>query len=110
MQCPKCNFENPPDAKFCGKCGETLKPAAPPLPDAGVSQELKIGIAIGSAILPLLGIIMGAIYMNDPNPNKKAAGKLWLFVALGALALWCLCGVMAAMFGNHTNYNYGYGY
>ena len=107
MQCPKCNFENPPEAKFCGRCGETMKPSAPPMPsvppDGGVSKEMKIGIAIGSAIIPLLGIIMGAIYMNDPNPNKKAAGKLWLFISLGAMALWCLCWGSVAVLGNYQS-------
>ena len=107
MQCPKCQLENPPEAKFCGKCGGTLKPPAPPLPDGGVSQELKIGIAIGSAIIPLLGIVMGAIYMNDPNPKKKEAGKLWLFIGLGAMALWCVCSVISLL-SNHQNYGYNY--
>lgn len=113
MQCPKCQFENPPEAKFCGRCGETLKtvppPPPPPPPVSGVTPELKIGIAIGSAIIPLVGIIMGAIYMNDPNPEKKKAGKLWLFIGLGAMALWCLlCGMVSAMSGSHQNYGYGY--
>ena len=107
MQCPKCQLENPPEAKFCGKCGGTLKPLAPPLPDGGVSQELKIGIAIGSVIIPPLGIVMGAIYMNDPNPKKKEAGKLWLFIGLGAMALWCVCSVISLL-SNHQNYGYNY--
>ena len=110
MQCPKCNFENPPEAKFCGKCGETMKlmPPPPPPPHDDVSKELKIGIAIGSAIIPLIGIIMGAIYMNDPNPNKKAVGKLWLLIGLGAMALWCVCGAASAIFGGYQNHGYNY--
>ena len=27
MKCPKCNFENPEDFQFCGKCGKELGPA-----------------------------------------------------------------------------------
>jgi hypothetical protein len=55
-----------------------------------VSDGLKIGIAVGSAIIPLLGIIMGAIYMNKPSLAKKKAGKLWLFIGIGAMIFWCL--------------------
>lgn len=109
MQCPKCGFENPDDAKFCGKCGEPVKPAAPaPPPAETVSQGLKTGIIVGSIFLPLLGIIMGAIYMNDPNPEKKAVGRLWLYVALGALALECICWIIVALATNSAHPSYGY--
>jgi hypothetical protein len=27
MKCPKCNFENPADTKFCGKCTAPLHPS-----------------------------------------------------------------------------------
>ena len=30
MQCPVCNQENPPGARFCLACGSTLEPEAPP--------------------------------------------------------------------------------
>ena len=106
MQCKKCNFENPPEAKFCGRCGETLKPPAPPLPDGGVSQELKIGIIIGSVFLPLVGIIMGAIYLNDPNPEKKKVGRLWLYAGLGIFALECLCGFVVGLMMSSQNHYY----
>jgi hypothetical protein len=29
MKCPKCNYENKPDALACGMCGEILKPKQP---------------------------------------------------------------------------------
>ncbi len=107
MQCPKCGFENPAEAKFCGKCGEPLKIAGPPKPPpydgdrpSVVSKEMRLGIAIGSVFIPLLGIIMGAIYMNDANPEKKKVGKFWLFVGLGAIAFWCACGAIFGVMGN----------
>lgn len=102
MQCAKCGFENPPEAKFCGRCGETMKSPAPPPPNGGeaVSQGLKIGIIIGSVFIPLLGIIMGAIYMNDPNLEKKKVGRLWLYVGIGVFALECLCWVFVMIVGS----------
>ncbi len=27
MKCPKCNFENPSDTKFCGECATPLPPS-----------------------------------------------------------------------------------
>ena len=89
MQCEKCGFENPPEAKFCGRCGE--KTPGPSLDGEAVPQGLKVGILIGSIFMPLLGIIMGAIYMNDPDLEKKKVGRLWLYVSLGVLALQCIC-------------------
>lgn len=108
MKCPKCGFDNPPEAKFCGKCGEPLAaptPAPPMPPPAGeaVSQGMKTGIVVGSIFVPLLGIIMGAIYMNDPNPEKKKVGRLWLYVGIGVFALECFCFILLGAIGNMNN-------
>lgn len=101
MFCPHCAEANPDEAKFCGKCGRAMPRAAaadPPRPHpttlltvpAGgaqqttplVSDGLKWGVAIGSVLLPLIGLVMGVIYLSDANPEKKAAAKLW-FIAAG---------------------------
>jgi TIR domain len=55
-----------------------------------VSKELKIGICVVSLFVPLVGIIMGAIYMFDTNPEKKGAGKLWLIVGGVSFLFACL--------------------
>lgn len=94
MFCPKCAFENPDEAKFCGKCGEAL-----PIKDIVkggevVSDKMKIGISILSVIIPLVGIIMGILYLKDPNPEKKSAGKLWLWIGIGAGVLACFCSLL----------------
>lgn len=62
-------------------------------PQSPVSDGMKIGIAILSFFIPIVGIIMGLIYMNDAHPAKKAAGKLWLTVGgiMIALNLVCTC-------------------
>lgn len=59
-------------------------------PEPAVSKELKIGICIATLFLPILGLIMGVIYMNDANPEKKSVGKLWLIVGIGAAIFSCL--------------------
>jgi hypothetical protein len=109
MRCPKCGQENPAEAKFCGKCATRLAAAEPPIHpgpsgpmaiDGDVSQGLKIGIIVGTVIIPLLGIIMGLIYMNDPSPTKKAAGKTWLYVGIGVLAVECVCALASGILSN----------
>ena len=97
MFCPKCGTSNPDEARFCGKCSAPIQTPGPlthpPPPAPGstaVSQGMKIGISIGTIIVPLLGLIMGGIYMADANPEKKAAGKLWLLIGAGMIVLYCL--------------------
>ena len=117
--CAKCGFDNPADARFCGECGNTLpqEPEAPrpdivPQPPAltpaapqqsAVDSGLKVGIIIGTVFVPLLGIIMGIVYMNDRSPEKKKVGRLWLMVGIGMFALYLLC-VCASM--AQSNYRY----
>jgi zinc-ribbon domain len=105
MRCPNCGQENPAEAKFCGKCATRLvpdtpassQPVVPAAPPAEVSQGMKVGIIIGTIVIPLLGMIMGLIYMNDPSPAKKAVGKTWLYVGIGALAFWCVCSMIGGL-------------
>ena len=110
MRCPKCGEDNPAEAKFCGKCATRLAAADPP-PSARpidhpatsgevVSDGLKIGIIIGTVFIPLLGIIMGVIYMNDRSPSKKAVGKTWLYIGLGVMAADCVCVMASGVLSN----------
>lgn len=100
MYCPKCGAENPDFAKFCGSCATALpggspahavnNPLAPtPVTQSGVTDGLKWGIGIGSVLMPILGFIMGIIYMNDANPAKKSIGKFWIILACAGLAVYC---------------------
>lgn len=73
--------------------------ATPVIPDA-----LKWGILAATVLIPLLGpllgIIVGLIYLNDREPEKQAAGKIWLFTGVGALLLHCLgCGCLSLLPG-----------
>lgn len=119
MYCPKCGEKNPDDARFCGSCGapiptsvaeaekgreveptERREPVAVPTGSRGTSSapasadhvapEMKIGIAVATVIIPILGIVMGIVYLNSPSAEKKSAGKLWLIIAGVMLLLYCL--------------------
>jgi uncharacterized membrane protein YvbJ len=117
MFCPNCGDANPDEAKFCGKCGRPMpavaaaaapkpKPtfrtaaagAAAQLTAPAVSDGLKWGVAIGSVLIPFIGLVMGIIYVNDANPEKKAAAKIW-FIAAGIGVLFYV--VQCSQSGNY---------
>jgi len=101
MFCPSCGHKNVDEAKFCAKCGASVhvqtvpvSPVSPPIASPGVASTvpngMKWGIVAGSVIFPLVGIVMGIIYMRDANPDKKAVGKLWLGVGIGMVLLYLI--------------------
>ena len=96
MFCPSCGKENVDSAEFCGNCGTALKKSvaggSTPVvglkaPPEAVSGGMKWGITAVSVLIPLVGIVMGVIYLRDENPEKKAVGKLWLGVGIGMAVL-----------------------
>ena len=91
MLCSKCGHHNVVEAKFCAKCGTVLQtPDLASGTNPAVTDGLKWGIVIGAVIIPLIGIIMGVIFLNDTNPEKKAVGKLWIWTGLGAGLVYAL--------------------
>jgi hypothetical protein len=51
IKCPKCQFENPADSKFCKECGTQLTPSEGPR----VSKTLTLGI-------PAEGLVRGTLF------------------------------------------------
>lgn len=104
MFCPKCGEDNPDDARFCGACGATYETVRTETPSESVtkvvtsqagseivSNALKYGILGGSLLLPIIGIIMGLIYIfGEGSEDKKAVGKLWLFAGIGLAVLYMI--------------------
>jgi hypothetical protein len=67
------------------------QPAPTPAPaGGGVSGGLKVVICLIGLFVAIVPIIMGIIYMMDANPQKKSAGKLWLWVGIGEFVFSCL--------------------
>ena len=80
---PKCQFENPDDAQYCGKCTTPLKP----LEDASVTKTLETparGLISGTTFAARYEVIeelgkggMGRVYKAlDKEINEEVAIKL----------------------------------
>ena len=109
MFCPECGAQAPDDARFCGECGQAIS-QAPPLRSAAagpvhaevvdlevrqgtVSDALKWGIVAASVLIPLVGIIMGIVYLaSGDSEEKKSTGRLWLIAGLVIGVFWVLAG------------------
>ena len=61
--------------------------------------EPKVLWYILSFIIPLLGIILGIIYMQKPEPEVKAFGKNCLIAAIIAIVVCILCYVIMFVAG-----------
>ncbi|AZU63879.1 hypothetical protein [Neobacillus mesonae] len=56
-----------------------------------MSGGLKFLLYLVSFFIPIVGIILGIIWMNDQELDKKAVGKNCLIVAIVSIVLSCVC-------------------
>ncbi|WP_066065663.1 hypothetical protein [Neobacillus soli] len=49
-----------------------------------------------SILIPIVGIILGIIWMNDQDPEKKTVGKNCLIIAIVVTVLSCICWFAAS--------------
>jgi hypothetical protein len=79
MLCPKCNAQNPAEARFCGKCGAALNTATPEISGTRDPQKAA-ALAVGSkkSGLPAPLIIAGVVVLL-----MMVSGVIGLFL-LGA--------------------------
>ncbi|WP_042460914.1 hypothetical protein [Neobacillus dielmonensis] len=56
-----------------------------------MSGGLKALLYILSFFIPIVGIILGIIWMNDHDLEKKAIGKNCLVIGIISIVLSCIC-------------------
>ncbi|NWQ39356.1 hypothetical protein MLOOGBEN_01430 [Bacillus sp. EB106-08-02-XG196] len=49
-----------------------------------------------SFFIPVVGIILGIVWMNDQDIDKKAVGKTCLIIGIAAIVLSCICWFAAS--------------
>lgn len=102
VPCPRCQYENAPDARFCSNCGQALQPAqggaapapppyepryGPPYAAQGqysMAMQKEPGIA---AIIALVGGLFGLMGLGHIYVGLVARG---LIIMVCGIALWAL--------------------
>ncbi|MDR6999514.1 hypothetical protein [Neobacillus niacini] len=57
---------------------------------------IRVLLYILSFFIPVVGIILGIIWMNDQDPEKKQVGKTCLIVGIVSIVLSCICWFAAS--------------
>jgi hypothetical protein len=61
-----------------------------------LSGGQKALLYILSFFIPVVGIILGIVWMNDQDIDKKAVGKTCLIIGIVAIVLSCICWFAAS--------------
>jgi len=91
MNCPKCNQQNPDEAKICSSCGSSL--SYPP-PEQNKIDVRTSKLAVVSAILGILTILTFAFFLAILPHDDISSGILAL-ISVVAAALALILGIAA---------------
>lgn len=59
-----------------------------------------------SFFIPIVGIILGIIWLNDQDPDKKNVGKYCLITGIISIVLSCVCWFALSAFSMFPTYYY----
>lgn len=126
MNCPNCGAQNPAGAAICYSCGKELRSsgsrncvscgraipweanvcpycgkdyrvqASSPQAQPTISAGMRALFYILSFLIPLAGIIIGAIYYSKPDRESKQVGKICL--VLGVVSILLIVGIGAVVY------------
>jgi|GEM_PF-1910936 len=69
-----------------------VEPAPEPTPPTGnVSGGLKALFIVLAIIFPIVGVILGIIWLTKKTSEEKTLGKLTLIIAIIMFVLGCIC-------------------
>jgi hypothetical protein len=88
--CVSCGRGIDWDSMICPYCGHDYRmPAnlAHPRPDEPVSGGMRALFYILSILIPIVGIVIGAVYLMDPRQGHKRIGKVCMILGVVSLLL-----------------------
>lgn len=96
MYCSRCGKQIADEAVVCIGCGCPVQPVKPvstftmTTGDDKWTSGAMTGLVIGSIFVPLLGIILGVIYLSNSStsPERKKQAMTLLIVAGAVMAFW----------------------
>jgi uncharacterized membrane protein HdeD (DUF308 family) len=56
-----------------------------------MSGGMRVLLYILSFFIPVAGIIVGIIWLNDSDEEKKEIGKVCLIIGIASMLIGCLC-------------------
>ncbi len=64
-----------------------------------LSGGIKVLLVIVTILIPIVGLILGIIYLNNPVEENKKFGKLLLILSIVIMVLICICAFVLPMLG-----------
>ncbi|MTI96496.1 MAG: hypothetical protein FH749_13650 [Firmicutes bacterium] len=72
------------------ECDDNVGGGASPL-----SGGLRVLLFVLSFFVPIVGVLVGIILINNPLPENRRFGKWLLIYSLVIFVLLCICGILA---------------
>ncbi|MFE8702808.1 hypothetical protein ACFYKX_19575 [Cytobacillus sp. FJAT-54145] len=63
-----------------------------------MSSGLRVVVYLLSFFVPVVGLVLGIVWMNDQDPEKKQIGKTCLIIGIVSIVLSCICWFAATTF------------
>lgn len=106
MYCSRCGKEIVDEAVVCIGCGCPVQPIRSPSQSMSNSEIDKwsggamTGLVIGSIFIPLLGIVLGIIYLSNSSTSatRKKQALTLLIVAVAVSAFWFILYIALMVF------------
>ena len=102
MNCPKCYYQNPEDATFCGKCGLEFNKATnyeftarKPLLDKIKADPISIIYILLGFFVPILGWILWFVWKDSSPRLARATG---IAALVGVVVFIILISIIAMQF------------
>mgnify|MGYP005805467475 CR=1 FL=1 len=96
MFCPQCGTENPEDARFCKKCGNSLASSLAQPQSAAQAAIWNPNAAANWSLIftPAFGAYLQMLNWQSLGESERAAAsKNWFYAGLGLLVVYVLMGV-----------------